>query len=82
MILKKPVSTEKSLRTIETENKLVFIVDKSATKQEIKKELETLFEAKVKSINTLITPDVKKRAIVQFEKGTPAVDIATKLGLM
>lgn len=82
IIIKHPVSTEKSVKLIQSENKLVFVVDVSASKPEIKKEIETLFNAKVVKINTLTTPGAKKRAIVQFSDETPAIDIATKLGLM
>lgn len=82
MIIKRPVSTEKSLKLIESENKLVFVVDQHATKREIKEELEQLFKCKVTKVNTNITPDAQKRATVKFSAETPAIDIATKLGLM
>ena len=82
MIIKYPVSTEKSVKMIQTENKLIFVVDRAATKKEIKEEVERLFNAKVIAINTLTTPAAEKRAIVQFSDETPAIDIATKLGLM
>lgn len=82
MIIHAPLSTEKSIRLMEAENKLVFVVDKKATKAEIKVELETLFKVKVKKINTLIGPDAIKKAYVAFADDTPAVDLATKLELM
>lgn len=77
-----PLSTEKSIRLMESENKLVFLVDKKATKSAIKDELELLFKVKVKSVNTHMGPDGKKRAYVAFTDETPAVDLATKLELM
>src|SRR3990167_8392571 len=52
-IVKHPLATEKVIRLMEAENKLVFVVDKRATKPEIKKAIEELFKAKVKAINTL-----------------------------
>jgi len=82
MIIKHPVSTEKSIRAIEAENKLVFVVDLKATKPQIKAELEKLFNAKIERINTIITPNAQKRAVVKFSPESPAIDIATKLGLM
>lgn len=82
MIIKRAISTEKSIRTIETENKLLFLVDPKASKHQIKAELESLFNAKVKAVNTLIMPSAEKRAVVTFSPETPAIDIATKLGLM
>ncbi|MBW2996066.1 50S ribosomal protein L23 [Candidatus Woesearchaeota archaeon] len=81
-IVKNPLSTEKSIRLMESENKLIFVVDKKATKQEIKKAVETLFKAKVRKVNTFVTSEGEKRAYVQFSAETPAVDIATQLGLI
>ena len=81
-IIKFPLSTEKSLRLMESENKLIFVVEKKATKQEIKKAIEDVFKAKVLKINTLISQDGVKRAYVKFSKETPAIDIATNMGLM
>ena len=34
-VIKHPLSTEKSIRLMEAENKLIFVVDKKATKQDI-----------------------------------------------
>jgi len=76
------LSTEKSIRLMESNNTLIFMVDKDASKQEIKKEIEKLYGAKVTKVNTTIGPDAKKRAYVKFSDETPAIDIATKLGLM
>lgn len=80
--IKHPLSTEKSLRLMEAENKLMFVVDIKATKPDIKKAIETLFKVKVTNVNTFITTKMEKRAYVQFSKETPAIDIATNLGLM
>ena len=81
-IIKHPLSTEKSMRLMDSENKLVFEVDKKATKAEIKKAIETEFHAKVAKVNTVITPKGKKHAYVKFAPETPAIDIATRMGMM
>jgi len=81
-VIKYPLSTEKSIRLMESENKLIFVVDKKATKHDIKKAIEKVFKAKVVSVNTLTSQDNKKRAYVKFSPETPAIDIATQLGLM
>ena len=81
-IIKHPLATEKSIRLMESENKLVFVVDKKATKPEIKKAVETLFKAKVIAVNTLHAVTGEKRAYVTLSKETPAIDIATNLGIM
>lgn len=81
-IIKYPLSTEKSIRLMESENKLIFVVDVRAKKPEIKKAVEQAFKAKVIKVNTFIAPKGEKRAYVQFAKDTPAIDIATNMGLM
>ena len=81
-IIKHPIQTEKAVRLMESDNKLTLIVDLKAKKQEIKKAVEELFQVKVVKVNTLITIDGEKKAYVKLSKETPAIDVATKLGLM
>lgn len=81
-VIKHPLSTEKSIRLMEAENKLVFVVDMKATKQDIKKAIEELFKAKVAGVRTMVNSKGQKRAYVRFSAETPAIDIATNLGLM
>lgn len=81
-IIRHPVSTEKSIRLIESENKLVFAVAEHATKQQIKKAVEKMFNASVVGVNTYRSIKGDKRAYVKFSKKTPALDVATTLGLM
>ncbi|MEM4259688.1 MAG: 50S ribosomal protein L23 [Candidatus Woesearchaeota archaeon] len=82
MIIKYALATEKSIRLMESENKLVFVVDKKATKNDIKKAIEEEFKVKITKINTHIDAGGVKRAYVKFSNDTPAIDIATKLGMM
>ena len=81
-IIKHPLSTEKSLRLMESENKLIFKVDRSAKKQEIKEAIEKIFNVKIVKVNTFISPNGDKKAYVKFSPETPAIDLATNLGLM
>lgn len=74
-------TTEKVVRILEAENKIVIEVDRRAKKPEIKKEVEEKLGAKVDSINTLIK-DNKKFAYVKLNSKTPAIDIATRFGLI
>jgi len=80
--IKYPLSTEKAIRLMESENKLLFVIDKKATKKDVKEAIEKMFKAKVETVNTLVGPDGIKRAYVKFSNETPAIDIATQLGLM
>ena len=77
-----PQATEKAVRMIESENKLVFIVDKDATKSEIKRAIETLFEVKVNNVSVEIVPDGRKRAYVRLAPEFMADEIASKLGMI
>ena len=81
-IIKYPLSTEKSIRLMESENKLIFVVDNKATKREIKKSIEGMFKVEVDSINTFISADGKKKAYIKFSTKNPAMDIATQMGLI
>ena len=77
----KPITTEKAIRLIEAENTLIFEVDRRDSKAEIKKKLEESFNVKVDSINTLIRLN-KKIAYVKLNEKNPAIDVATKLGVI
>ena len=81
-VIKYPLATEKSVRLMEAENKLIFIVDKKSKKQEIKEAAESLFSIKVDNVNTTILISGKKKAYITLSKDTPAIDVATQLGLI
>jgi len=81
-VIKYPLSTEKSIRLMESENKLIFVVEPKSTKQEIKEAVEKTFKVKVEKVTTLVTWKGVKRAFVKLSPETPALDIATDLGLM
>lgn len=79
MILLSPVKTEKAVGKIEFENTVVFDVSLNATKADVKKEVERIFNVKVAAVRTFITPKGKKRALVKLAEGFKAEDITTKL---
>lgn len=81
-IIKHPLATEKSIRMMEASNTLVFVVARKATKFDVKEAVEKAFTAKVAKVRTMIDNTGEKRAYVTFHKDTPAIDIATNLGLM
>ena len=80
-ILLHPVGTEKAMRLLD-QNKIVFIVRRDATKDEIKRAVEELFGVKVEKVNTLITPKGQKKAYIKLKKEYSAVELATNLGLI
>lgn len=80
--IKYPLTTEKAVRIMEEENKLVFIVDRRATKPKIKKAVEDMFKVKVEKVTTTIMPNGKKKAYLRLSPENPARDVATQLGLL
>jgi|TARA_B100001964_G_C14217600_1_gene593579 ribosomal protein L23 len=80
-IVKYPLSTEKSIRLMESQNKLIFVVEIDADKSMIKDAVESMFKAKVESVKTYVQ-NGEKRAYVKFSDESPAIDIATQMGLM
>jgi len=76
-----PITTEKAVKLLELENLLMFEVDRRLTKLEIKNQVEETFNVKIKSIRTL-TRENKKIAYIRFDQKNPAIDIATKLGMI
>jgi large subunit ribosomal protein L23 len=77
----KPVVTEKAVMMIESQNILTFQTNKDATKEQIKKDVEEIFNVKVEELRTLIRNN-KKNVYVKLKKEFLAIDVATKLGLM
>ena len=81
-MLQYPLNTEKTIRLLESHNMIVFVVDVKATKPEIKKAVEEMFGVKVRSVKTLRSLTGIKRAYVALDAANPAIDVATKLGMM
>ena len=77
-----PLVTEKTVGMIERENKIVFIVERKASKKQIKEAFEKLFEVKVEKVNTVITLKGEKKAYIKLKPEFKARDVATKLGLV
>jgi len=80
-IIRWPYVTEKTFDLIEGQNKLVFLVDEDADKKAIKDAVETLYEVKVESVNTVYTL-IGKKAYVRLSTEYSAADLASKLGLV
>lgn len=80
----RPVITEKSMGAIESANEYTFLVDRLATKHQVKEAVEKTFKVKVVTVRTkvvrgkekkvgkkgnLVRLADKKRAIVKLTKG-------------
>lgn len=82
-IIKKPLITEKAARQSDLSNRYSFAVSLGSNKNQIKLAIEKLYDVKVISVKTNITPGKKKRsgkfgkkkltpvkkALVELEKG-------------
>jgi len=82
MVIKYPLLSEKSVGLIEKENKLIFIVEKNATKTDIKKKIEELYGVKVADVQTSINMKGEKRAFVKLIGENAASNLATKLNII
>ena len=80
-IIIKPYITEKTFTLVESESKICFIVERSATKPEIAEAIKTLYKENVTNVNTARTIYGKK-AFVQFENTDKARDLAGKIGML
>jgi len=77
----RPITTEKAVRLIELNNTLTFEVDKRDSKDKIKNNIEETFKIKVFSIKSLIRKN-RKIIYVKLKPENPAIDVATKLGII
>lgn len=82
MILKYPFVTEKATMILEREGKLLFLVRKEATKDQVKRAVETTFEKEVVSVRTMMTMKGEKKAIITFSGEKDAEEILSRLGIM
>jgi len=81
-VIVRPVSTEKSFRLIERENKLVFIVDPKADKNSVKDAVEKTFSVKVEKVNIIRSITGEKKAVVKLAKEYNAMDLASRLKIV
>jgi len=81
-IIKYPLSTEKTVRLMESENKLTFVVNSKSKKQEIKQAIQELFKVKVVKVTTINTSKGVKKAYIKLSSENKAIDVATQLGLI
>jgi large subunit ribosomal protein L23 len=77
-----PLMTESASLMVEKENKLVFAVNLKASKTDVKRAVEQLYEVKVQSVNTQVTPTGEKKAFVKLHPDYRAADVAIKLGIL
>ena len=80
-IIINPHITEKTFELVETQKRICFIVEKTASKTAIKEAIKTLFEENPINVNTARTI-VGKKAFIEFESIETARNLATKIGML
>jgi large subunit ribosomal protein L23 len=80
-VIVRPDITERSMKLVESENKLVFVVSRDSSKKEIKDSIELLYEVDVEDINTLISPKGLKKAYIKLGEKHRADEVATRIGI-
>ena len=76
-----PWLTEKTMEARTTQYRLEFIVRRAATKKQIARAVETIFEVEVDSVNVRNTKH-GKHASVRLAEGYDAEDAAMRLGAL
>ena len=82
MIIKSPYVTEKVTSMIDSNDTLEFLVNTNATKPQIKKALEDLYDVDVLAVRTMITSQGQKKAVVKLAGEGSADEVATRLGVV
>ena len=81
-ILVQPLSTEKANKTMTEKNTLSFIIHNRANKVQVKKAFKEIFNIVPRAVNTLVRPDGKKKAFIRLRPEDPALNVASKMGII
>ena len=81
MTLKHPLVTEKAMNEMDFENKLQFICESEATKEDIAAAIERQFDVAVASVNTQNTMEGEKKATVLLSEDDDAQEVASRIGV-
>lgn len=80
-VIRHPLVTEKAMNDMDFENKLQFIVDVDAAKPEIREAVEEQFEVVVTGVNTMVTMNGEKKAVVTLSEDDDAQEVASRIGV-
>lgn len=70
------------MKKIEDNNTLVFIVDITSNKRQIKAAVKDLYDIQALKVNTLVRPDGQKKAFVRLTQDYDALDVANRIGII
>ena len=74
--------TEKCVRIIESENKLTFIVNRGASKDEIRRSFQEIFKLNVAGVNVVNDQKNRKKAFIKLKDHGAAGELAVRLGII
>ena len=77
-----PITSDKNQQKMENENTLSFVVATWANKTQIANAFVKLHGVKIRSVNTLIRPDGKKKAYITLAPSSDSLKIASKIGIL
>jgi len=80
-VIKYPHVTEKAMNDMDFQNKLQFVVDDSAGKDEVAEAVESQYEVTVVGVNTQNTMDGEKKAVVRLSEDDDAQEVASRIGV-
>ncbi len=80
-VLAYPLVTEKAMNDLDFENKLAFVVHIDATKGEIAEAISSRFDVVVAGVNTQITPQGRKKAIIELGPDDDAEEVISRIGV-
>ena len=81
-IIMYPLMGEKATGLREAENKLSFIVNDHATKNDVKEAIEKLYNVTVTKVNIMVTQDGLKKAHIKLDEKHSADEIASHFGVL
>ena len=80
-VIDHPHVTEKAVDKMDFENKMQFIVDLDASKDEIAEDIASQYDVTVENVTTMVTPQGKKKATVRLSEDDDAQEIASRIGV-
>jgi large subunit ribosomal protein L23 len=80
-VIEHPLVTEKAMDQMDFDNKLQFVVDIDADKGTIADEVQSRYDVTVEQINTAITMQGTKKAIVTLSEEDDAQEVASRIGV-
>jgi len=80
-VIEHPYVTEKAMNDMDFQNTLQFAVDLDATKPEVRSAIEEQYDVAVENVNTQVTPQGTKKAVVRLSEDDDAQEVASRIGV-